>query len=102
VDSRGLAVKDRANLGGHKLRYAHDEQAPIGDFLTAIKTLRPTAIIGVAAVGGAFTPDVLRTMAESTAAVAVVASRDEAGHKSVAEAHRGCQIQGHHRRHPIA
>jgi hypothetical protein len=23
-------------------------------------------------------------------------------HKSVAEAHRGCHIQGHHRRHPIA
>jgi malate dehydrogenase (oxaloacetate-decarboxylating)(NADP+) len=64
VDSRGLVVKGRANLGGHKLRYAHDEQAPIGDFLTAIKTLRPTAIIGVAAVGGAFTPDVLQTMAE--------------------------------------
>jgi len=63
VDSRGLVVKDRAGLHGHKLRYAH-EQAPISDFLTAIKTLKPTAIIGVAAVGGAFTPDVLRAMAE--------------------------------------
>src|SRR5271165_2969897 len=63
VDSRGLVVKGRANLGEHKLRYAHD-QAPIDDFMTAIKTLKPTAIIGVAAVGGAFTPKVLRTMAE--------------------------------------
>ena len=63
VDSRGLVVKGRANLSGHKLRYAHD-QAPIEDFLTAIRTLKPTAIIGVAAVGGAFTADVLRTMAE--------------------------------------
>jgi malate dehydrogenase (oxaloacetate-decarboxylating)(NADP+) len=63
VDSRGLVVKGRANLSGHKLRYAH-EQAPIDDYLTAIKTLKPTAIIGVAAVGGAFTPDVLKTMAE--------------------------------------
>ncbi|WP_024514547.1 NAD-dependent malic enzyme [Bradyrhizobium sp. Tv2a-2] len=63
VDSRGLVVKGRANLSGHKLRYAH-EQAPIDDFLTAIKTQKPTAIIGVAAVGGAFTPDVLKTMAE--------------------------------------
>src|SRR6201993_3945309 len=63
VDSRGLVVKGRANLSGHKLRYAH-EQAPIDDFLTAIRTLKPTAIIGVAAVGGAFTADVLRTMAE--------------------------------------
>jgi malate dehydrogenase (oxaloacetate-decarboxylating)(NADP+) len=63
VDSRGLVVKSRENLSGHKLPFAH-EQAPIGDFLTAIKTLKPTAIIGVAAVGGAFTPEVLQAMAE--------------------------------------
>jgi malate dehydrogenase (oxaloacetate-decarboxylating)(NADP+) len=63
VDSRGLVVKDRASLTEHKLPYAH-EHAPIGDFLTAICALRPTAIIGVAAVGGTFTPEVLRTMAE--------------------------------------
>jgi len=63
VDSRGLVVKNRAGLTDHKLRYAHDH-APVGDFLTAIRTLNPTAIIGVAAVGGAFTPEVLQTMAE--------------------------------------
>ena len=62
VDSRGLVVKSRSGLTEHKLRYAHDH-APIGDFLTAIQTLKPTAIIGVAAVGGAFTPEVLQTMA---------------------------------------
>ena len=62
VDSRGLVVKGRPGLSGHKLRFAH-EQAPSNDFLTAIKTLKPTAIIGVAAVGGAFTPEVLQTMA---------------------------------------
>jgi malate dehydrogenase (oxaloacetate-decarboxylating)(NADP+) len=55
-------VKGRAALSGHKLRYAHDLQ-PIGNFLTAIETLKPTTIIGVAAVGGAFTPDVLEAMA---------------------------------------
>src|SRR6478672_2402213 len=63
VDSRGLVVKDRAGLTEHKLRYAHD-QAPISDFVTAIDTLKPTAIIGVAAVGGAFTPEVLHAMAK--------------------------------------
>ncbi|MBV9459017.1 MAG: NAD-dependent malic enzyme [Bradyrhizobium sp.] len=63
VDSRGLVVKDRQGLHGHKLRYAH-EQAPISNFLTAIQTLKPTAIIGVAAVGGAFTPEVLQAMAK--------------------------------------
>lgn len=62
VDSRGLVVKNRPDLTEHKLRYAHDH-APVGDFMTAINTLKPTAIIGVAAVGGAFTPEVLQTMA---------------------------------------
>jgi malate dehydrogenase (oxaloacetate-decarboxylating)(NADP+) len=63
VDSRGLVVRERANLSGHKLRYAHDHP-PAKDFLTAIRTLKPTAIIGVAAAGGAFTPEVLKTMAD--------------------------------------
>jgi malate dehydrogenase (oxaloacetate-decarboxylating)(NADP+) len=63
VDSRGLVVKQRADLAEHKLPYAH-EHAPIGDFLTAIRALKPTAIIGVAATGGTFTRDVLETMAE--------------------------------------
>lgn len=63
VDSRGLVVKGRDNLNASKLTYAHDHP-PVGDFLTAIKTLKPTAIIGVAAVGGTFTPEVLKVMAE--------------------------------------
>ena len=63
VDSRGLVVRNRSNLTEHKLPYAHDH-APIGDFPTAIHTLKPSAIIGVAAVGGTFTPDVLQTMAQ--------------------------------------
>lgn len=62
VDSQGLVVKSRTGLAEHKRHYAHDH-APIGDFLTAIKTLKPTAIIGVAAVGGTFTKEVLEEMA---------------------------------------
>jgi malate dehydrogenase (oxaloacetate-decarboxylating)(NADP+) len=63
VDSRGLVVKGRANLNAEKQRYAHPH-AEVGDFLSAIKAIKPTAIIGVAAVGGTFTPEVLKTMAE--------------------------------------
>jgi len=62
VDSRGLVVNNRTDLAEHKLPYAHDH-APIGDFLAAVKTLKPTAIIGVAAVGGTFTKEVLEEMA---------------------------------------
>jgi len=62
VDSRGLVVASRNDLSEEKRRYALDH-APAGDFLAALKALRPTAIIGVAAVGGTFTPEVLREMA---------------------------------------
>jgi len=62
VDSKGLVVKSRTDLMEHKMPYAH-EHAPIGDFLAAINALEPTAIIGVAAVGGTFTQEVLGEMA---------------------------------------
>ena len=66
VDSQGLVVKSRTGLSPQKLSYAH-EHAPVGDFLAAVKTLRPTGIVGVAAAGGAFTPEVLRAMAACNA-----------------------------------
>jgi malate dehydrogenase (oxaloacetate-decarboxylating)(NADP+) len=62
VDSRGLVVKSRTDLGEHKRPYAHDHaQAP--DFISAMKSLKPTAIVGVAAVGKSFTREVLEEMA---------------------------------------
>jgi len=61
-DSRGLVVAQRTELAAHKRPYAHDH--PNADtLLDAVNTLRPTAVIGVAAVGGAFTEDVVRSMA---------------------------------------
>lgn len=63
VDSKGLVVKTRRDLAHHKLNYAHDH-APIGDFLSAIKDLKPTAIIGVAAVGGTFTREIIEEMSK--------------------------------------
>jgi malate dehydrogenase (oxaloacetate-decarboxylating)(NADP+) len=59
-------VKNRAELAAHKLPYAHDH-APVDDFLTAIRALKPTGIIGVSAVGGTFTRQVLEAMAELNA-----------------------------------
>ena len=63
VDSKGLVVQSREGLAAQKLPYAHDHP-PVGDFMSALDTLKPTAIIGVAAVGGAFTKEILRKMAE--------------------------------------
>jgi malate dehydrogenase (oxaloacetate-decarboxylating)(NADP+) len=62
-DSKGLVVKSREGLAEQKRRYAHDA-APAAEFCEAIEALRPTAIIGVAAVAGAFTAKVLHEMAE--------------------------------------
>ena len=62
-DSQGLVIKGRGTLAEQKLPYAHPH-TPIGEFAAAIRALKPTAIIGVAAVGGTFTPDVLKAMAQ--------------------------------------
>ena len=61
-DSRGLVVASRASLAEHKLPYAHDH-SPISEFVAAVESLKPTAIVGVAAVGGTFTRKVLEAMA---------------------------------------
>ncbi len=66
MDSHGLVVKSRTDLVEHKIPYAHDHK-PVSDFPSAIRTLKPTAIIGVAAVGGSFTAEVLQAMAQLNA-----------------------------------
>jgi len=63
IDSRGLVVAARSDeLAEHKLPYAH-QHPPIKDLPTAIRTLKPSALVGVAAAGGAFTREVLQSMA---------------------------------------
>jgi len=62
VDSRGLVVRGRSALAEHKRPYAH-EHPPLVSFLEAVEVLRPTAIIGVGAVAGAFTREVIESMA---------------------------------------
>jgi malate dehydrogenase (oxaloacetate-decarboxylating)(NADP+) len=61
-DSKGLVVKSRSGLAAHKLHYAHDHP-PIDTLLRAVNELKPTAIIGVAAVANAFTEEVVRAVA---------------------------------------
>ncbi len=61
VDSKGLVVASRGELAEHKRPYAH-AHAPVGDFIGAVRSLRPTAIIGVGAVPNTFNEDVVREM----------------------------------------
>ncbi|NVM22190.1 MAG: NAD-dependent malic enzyme [Desulfobacterales bacterium] len=62
VNSKGLIVKTRGDLDQHKLAYAHDHEF-LPDFLSAVESLKPTAIIGVCAKPGMFTRAVLEAMA---------------------------------------
>src|SRR5690606_29621611 len=48
VDSKGLVTAGRTDLQAHKRPFAH-QHAPIGDLHEAIRQLKPTALIGVAA-----------------------------------------------------
>ncbi|KAK3874451.1 hypothetical protein Pcinc_020615 [Petrolisthes cinctipes] len=64
VDSRGLIVKDRpkGGISGHKVSYAHPHP-PMDKLEDVVKELKPTALIGAAAIGGVFTPQLLQDMA---------------------------------------
>lgn len=62
VDSQGLVVKSRSDLAEYKLLYAHDYEY-LRDFLSAVKSLRPTVIIGASGQPKTFTQSVLEAMA---------------------------------------
>ncbi len=62
VDSKGLLVEGRGDtLPSHKKPFAH-EGTFVPDLLSAVKELQPTALIGVAGVGGAFTQEIVEAM----------------------------------------
>ena len=63
VDSKGLVVKSRTDLQDHKLAYAHDHEF-IPDLLSAVRELKPTAIVGVSGQPAAFTEEIVRLMGE--------------------------------------
>jgi malate dehydrogenase (oxaloacetate-decarboxylating)(NADP+) len=61
-DVNGLLVAGRNDLVDFQKPYAH-AHAPTRDFVAAIESIRPTTIIGVSTVGGAFTREVVEAMA---------------------------------------
>jgi malate dehydrogenase (oxaloacetate-decarboxylating)(NADP+) len=61
-DSKGLVQSGRTDLAEHKLAYAHTHP-PITDLATAVRELRPTALIGVSGQPGTFTEQVVRALA---------------------------------------
>uniref|UniRef100_A0A8C5U2G9 Malic enzyme n=2 Tax=Malurus TaxID=55806 RepID=A0A8C5U2G9_9PASS len=62
VDSKGLVVKGRASLTPEKQRFAH-EHGEMKNLEDIVKDIKPSVLIGVAAIGGAFTKQILQDMA---------------------------------------
>ncbi len=60
-DVDGLLDSTRTNLVDFQLPYAHSH-APTKDFVAAIESIKPTTIIGVSTIGGAFTQQVIEAM----------------------------------------
>ncbi len=61
-DINGLLEASRKDLVDFQNPYAH-EHAPTRDFVAAIESIKPTTIIGVSTIGGAFHQKVIETMA---------------------------------------
>jgi len=64
-DVNGLIESTRKDLVDFQKPYAHALQ-PTKNFVDAIKQFKPTTIIGVSTVGGAFTQEVVKTLSSIT------------------------------------
>jgi malate dehydrogenase (oxaloacetate-decarboxylating)(NADP+) len=60
-DVNGLLEPSRTDLVDFQKPYAH-QHAPTRDFVAAIESIKPTTIIGVSTIGGAFTQKAVETM----------------------------------------
>ena len=60
-DINGLLESTRTDLVDFQKPYAH-QHAPTRDFVAAIESIKPTTIIGVSTVGGAFNQKVVESM----------------------------------------
>src|SRR5215470_3583629 len=62
-DVNGLLQSNRTDLVDFQMPYAHPHP-PTQDFVAAIQSLKPTTIIGVSTIGGAFTRLVIEAMSQ--------------------------------------
>src|SRR6187200_1818351 len=60
-DVNGLLIKSRNDLADYQKQFAHDSE-PSDNFAESILKIKPTAIIGVSTVGGAFNQQVIENM----------------------------------------
>ncbi|KAI8617094.1 hypothetical protein BC830DRAFT_1167303 [Chytriomyces sp. MP71] len=72
LDSKGVITSDRADVAkypAHKLLFMREDMGgkQISSLEEAIDELKPTALIGLSAVGGTFTPSILTKMGQNNA-----------------------------------
>jgi len=78
-DINGLLESTRKDLVDFQKPYAH-QHAPTKDFVTAIESIKPTTIIGVSTIGGAFTQKVVETMSRINARPVILALSNPTEH----------------------
>eukprot|EP00698_Gefionella_okellyi_P022321 TRINITY_DN7384_c0_g1_i1.p1 TRINITY_DN7384_c0_g1~~TRINITY_DN7384_c0_g1_i1.p1 ORF type:complete len:546 (-),score=152.52 TRINITY_DN7384_c0_g1_i1:389-2026(-) len=66
VDSQGLVVKSRKRLAYYKQEFAHDHPQQTS-LLGAVKSVKPTALIGVSGMGKTFTKEIVEEMSRLNA-----------------------------------
>jgi malate dehydrogenase (oxaloacetate-decarboxylating)(NADP+) len=65
VDSSGLVTTKRGGkLQSHKIPYARQDYEKIEDLLDIINVVKPTALIGLSGIGGAFNDQILEAMSK--------------------------------------
>ena len=78
-DVNGLLEPSRTDLVDFQMPYAHPH-APCKDFVQAINDLKPTTIIGVSTIGGAFSQDVVKAMCNQNARPIILALSNPTTH----------------------
>jgi len=78
-DVNGLLESARTDLVDFQTVYAH-EHAPTRDFVSAIESIKPTTIIGVSTIGGAFTQRVIEAVSRNTERPVILALSNPTEH----------------------
>jgi malate dehydrogenase (oxaloacetate-decarboxylating)(NADP+) len=78
-DVNGLLESTRTDLVDFQTVYAH-EHAPTRDFVSAIESIKPTTIIGVSTIGGAFTQRVIEAVSRNTERPVILALSNPTEH----------------------
>jgi malate dehydrogenase (oxaloacetate-decarboxylating)(NADP+) len=78
-DINGLLEATRTDLVDFQKPYAHPH-APTRDFVAAIESIKPTTIIGVSTIGGAFTQKVIEAMSRTNERPVVLALSNPTEH----------------------